>query len=97
MLKNSFNEWLEELVRKNDIDILETYIIKQDGKSHYLTIKQIMDCLNLLSEEEKANTKNTMEEVLEEGGTVKDYLLYLGVGCINTLNNSNSEENEETM
>lgn len=97
MRKNNFNEWLEELVRKNNIDISETYIIKQDGKNHYLTIKQIMDCLNLLNEEEKENTKNAMEEVLEEGGTVKDYLLYLGLGCINTLNNSNSEENEEAM
>lgn len=97
MSKNNFNEWLDNLVKENNIDILETYIIKQDGKSHYLTIKQIMDCLKLLSEEEKVRTQNTMEEVLEEGGTVKDYLLYLGVGCINTLEDSNSEENEEAM
>ena len=84
-------------MKENDIDILETYIIKKDGKSHYLTIKQIMDCLKLLSEEEKIHTQNTMEEVLEKGRTVKDYLLYLGLGCINTLNESNSEENEEAM
>ena len=56
-----------------------------------------MDCLKLLSEEEKIHTQNTMEEVLEKGRTVKDYLLYLGLGCINTLNESNSEENEEAM
>ncbi len=97
MCKDNFNEWLDNLVKENDIDILETYIIKKDGKSHYLTIKQIMDCLKLLSEEEKIHTQNTMEEVLEKGRTVKDYLLYLGLGCINTLNESNSEENEETM
>lgn len=97
MSKNNFNEWLDNLVKENNIDILETYIIKQDGKSHYLTIKQIMDCLKLLSEKEKIHTQNTMKEVLEEGGTVKDYLLYLGVGCINTLEDSNSEENEEAM
>ena len=97
MRKNSFNEWLDNLVKENNIDILENYIVKQDGKSHCLTIKQIMDCLKLLSEEEKVNTKNAMEEVLEEGGTVKDYLLYLGLGCINTLNKSNSEEDEEAM
>ena len=51
MCKDNFNEWLDNLVKENDIDILETYIIKKDGKSHYLTIKQIMDCLKLLSEE----------------------------------------------
>lgn len=97
MSKNNFNEWLDNLVKENNIDILETYIIKQDGKSNYLTIKQIMDCLKLLSKKEKIHTQNTMKEVLEEGGTIKDYLLYLGVGCINTLNESNSEENEEAM
>ena len=53
--------------------------------------------IKLLSEEEKIHTQNTMEEVLEKGRTVKDYLLYLGLGCINTLNESNSEENEEAM
>ncbi len=97
MSKVNFNEWLDNLVKENDIDILETYIIKKDGKSHYLTIKQIMDCLKLLSEEEKINTKNMLEEVMKEEGSISDCLICLGVGCINTLKENNLEENEEAM
>lgn len=32
MCKDNFNEWLDNLVKENDIDILETYIIKKMEK-----------------------------------------------------------------
>ncbi len=32
MCKDNFNEWLDNLVKENDIDILETYIIKKRWK-----------------------------------------------------------------
>lgn len=97
MRKDNFNEWLDNLVKENDIDILETYDIKKDEKSYCLEIKQVIECLKLLNKEEQTNIKNTMKDILEEGGTVKDYLIYLGLGCINTLNESNSEQEEEAM
>ena len=47
MGRNNFDKWLDKLVKERNIDVLEVYTIKKDGKSYELTIKQILECLKL--------------------------------------------------
>lgn len=95
-MKNNFDKWLDSLVKKQKLDILNTYIITKDGKSQEVTLKQILDCLKLLNDEEKVQTKRTLENVIKEEGNITECLIYLGVGCIKILEELEFED-EETM
>ncbi len=83
-MDNNFDKWLDNLIKK-------------DGKIHKIMIKQIVDCLKLLSDTEKIQTKYTLEKVLKEEGKIIECLIYLGVGCLKILNEVNLEEDEEAM
>ena len=109
-MNNNFDKWLDDLIEKENIDLMNIYIIKKDGKKYEVMIKQIIDCLKLLSglkfqqdskatlnDEEKEQTRNTLETVLEEKGKILDCLIYLGVGCMKILDEVHSEEDEEAM
>lgn len=96
-MNNNFDKWLDNLVKKQNIDIMEVYVIKKDGKSYEVMIKQILDCLKLLNNEEKMQTMNTLEKVLKEKGKILDCLLCLGAGCVKILNEVSLEEDEEAM
>ena len=95
-MKNNFDKWLDNLIKKQDIDILDTYIITKDGKSREVTLKQILDCLKLLNDEEKIQTQKTLENVIQEEGSITDCLIYLGVGCMKILEEIELDD-EETM
>lgn len=91
-MKSNFDKWLDNLIKKQKIDILDTYIITKDGKSREVTLKQILECLKLLNDEEKIQTKRTLENVIKEEGSITDCLIYLGVGCIKILEEIELEE-----
>ncbi len=93
-MKSNFDKWLDNLIKKQKIDILDTYIITKDGKSREVTLKQILECLKLLNDEEKIQTKRTLENVIKEEGSITDCLIYLGVGCIKILEEIELEEEE---
>ena len=95
-MKNNFDKWLDNLIKKQNIDILDTYIITKDGKSREVTLKQILDCLKLLNDEEKIQTQKTLENVIQEEGSITDCLIYLGVGCMKILEEIELDD-EETM
>ena len=86
-----------KILDQENIDLMNIYIIKKDGKKYEVMIKQIIDCLKLLNNEEKEQTRNTLETVLEEKGKILDCLIYLGVGCMKILDEVHSEEDEEAM
>ncbi len=96
-MKNNFDKWLNNLVKKQKLDILDTYIITKDGKSREVTLKQILGCLKLLNDEEKVQTQRTLENVIKEEGSITECLIYLGVGCMKILDEVHSEEDEEAM
>lgn len=95
-MKNNFDKWLDNLVKKQKLDILDTYVITKDGKSREVTLKQILDCLKLLNDEEKVQTQRTLENVIKEEGSITDCLIYLGVGCMKILEEL-EQEDEEAM
>ena len=95
-MKSNFDKWLDNLIKKQKIDILDTYIITKDGKSREVTLKQILDCLKLLNDEEKIQTQKTLENVIQEEGSITDCLIYLGVGCMKILEEIELDD-EETM
>lgn len=93
-MKNNFDKWLNNLVKKQKLDILDTYIITKDGKSREVTLKQILDCLKLLNDEEKVQTQRTLENVIKEEGSITECLIYLGAGCIKILEELEFEDEE---
>ena len=93
-MKNNFDKWLDNLVKKQKLDILYTYIITKDGKSREVTLKQILDCLKLLNDEEKIQTKRTLENIIKEEGNITDCLIYLGTGCLKILEEIEIEDEE---
>ena len=56
-MNNNFDKWLDDLIEKENIDLMNIYIIKKDGKKYEVMIKQIIDCLKLLNNEEKGTNK----------------------------------------
>ena len=59
MCKDNFNEWLDNLVKENDIDILETYIIKKDNTFYSYDDKKydIEKVMSLIKEKKSAYFK----------------------------------------
>lgn len=95
-MKNNFDKWIDSLVKKQKLDILGTYIITKGNKSREVTLKQILDCLKLLNDEEKVQTQRTLENVIKEEGNITDCLIYLGAGCIKIFEEI-EQEDEEAM
>lgn len=93
-MKNNFDKWLDNLIKKQKINILDTYIITKDGKSREVTLEQILDCLKLLNDEEKIQTQKTIENVIQEEGSITDCLIYLGVGCMKILEEIELDDEE---
>ena len=93
-MKNNFDKWLDNLIEKQELDILDTYIITKDGKSREVTLKQILDCLKLLNDEEKVQTQKMLEKVIKEEGSITECIIYLGTGCIKILEELEFEDEE---
>lgn len=93
-MKNNFDKWLDNLIKKQEIDILDTYIITKDGKSREVTLKQILDCLKLLNDEEKVQTQKMLEKVIKEEDSITECIIYLGTGCIKILEELEFEDEE---
>ena len=94
---NSFDKWINDLVKEQKIDTLEIYTIKEGNKHYEITVEQIIECLKLLDNKEKKQVKDTLEEILKQEGKIIDCLKYLGVGCIKIIDEINTEEDEEAM
>lgn len=95
-MRDNFDRWLDNLVKNQKLDVLDTYKITKNDQIYEITLKQILDCLKLLNIEEKIQIRKTLENIIKEEESIKDCLICFGKACIKTIEEVELEE-DETM
>lgn len=97
MKNKEFSEWLENYIKKNNVDKQETFKVQRDGKTYCLKIKDVMECIKLVDVKEQSEIKKMLERLTGNKENIKDYFMYLAVGIAYTFEECDLEENEEAM
>ncbi|MDO5556336.1 MAG: hypothetical protein Q4G09_07020 [Clostridia bacterium] len=97
MRKISFEEWIEKFLKENKINKLDTFEVETNGKKHIFTVNNIIDVIKVTNEQEQNEIIKMFEKIVNVKGSIKDYMMCLSVAFINAYEQSNIEENEETI
>lgn len=97
MQNKEFSKWLENYIKKNNVNKQETFKVQKDGKTYCLKIQDVMECIKLVDSKEQNEIKKMLEKLTGNKENIKDYFMYLAVGIAYTFEECDLDENEEAM
>ena len=97
MKDKEFSVWLENYIKKNNVNKQEIFKVQRDGKTYCLKIQDVMDCIKLVDSKEQNEIKKMLEKLMGNKNNIKDYFMYLAVGIAYTFEECDLDENEEAM
>lgn len=85
-MKENFYEWLDDFIKRKEIDLNETFDINVDGVNHSFYYQNVIDEIKNANEYEQSEIKKMIIKFDYENENIKDYLKHLAIPLAKQVN-----------